>query len=319
MPSLGIFDAFVVCNRAAGIPAKLLLVSPRRPSPSTVTTLGLSAQPDFVFFCSNHAAVLTSQVIFTQYYCLHSPLSSGGSKDSNDGEVLAVVDIAMASTLLASKSHECIRRVRDVVNAYHMLHFYARHRSSSACYKEMAYVCDEYYIWRDRATKAEMHILRSLGFRVQPVVLPTSLLASYLQALELADIKEVAQQAMSYLNDAGHGIAFGIHSMPTIVCAAICLALKDAENPIGLPPDWHAVFDVEEEKLEGCMKDIDAVYTVRLDLTLPLTVEETHVFLDELSKSSTHSIVRDTASSPTIKPAEAPDGRRTQKRQWDQR
>lgn len=226
----------------------------------------------------------------------------------------------MASTLLASKSHECIRRVRDVVNAYHMLHFYARHRSPSAHYKEMPYVCDEYYIWRDRATKAEMHILRSLGFRVQPVVLPTSLLANYLQALELADIKEVAQQAMSYLNDAGHGIAFGIHSMPTIVCAAICLALNGAEKSIDLPPDWHAVFDVEEEKLGDCMKDIDAVYAVRLDLTLPLTVEETRVFLDELSRSPAHGAVGDAASLPQTRPAGRPDdGRRAQKRQWDQR
>ena len=43
-------------------------------------------------------------------------------------------------------------------------------------YKEMPYVCDAYYLWRDRVTKAEIRILRALSFEVQPLMLPTSLL-----------------------------------------------------------------------------------------------------------------------------------------------
>ena len=86
-------------------------------------------------------------------------------------------------------------------------------------YKEMPYICDAYYVWRDRITKAEIRVLRALSFQVQPVVLPTSLLGSYLKALELHECQSIAQASMNYVNDAAGGWAYAKYSLPSIICA----------------------------------------------------------------------------------------------------
>jgi hypothetical protein len=93
----------------------------------------------------------------------------------------------MACVYIAGKVEECPRRARDVVNAFY--HLYCKVRNMPL--KPMPYVCDIYYIWRDRLITAESIVLRDLGFRVQPE-LPVGLLISYLKILiEVKEEEEV--------------------------------------------------------------------------------------------------------------------------------
>ncbi len=104
----------------------------------------------------------------------------------------------MACTLIAGKVEECCRRIRDVVNIYYWL--YQKTRGVERC-QLMDYVAKEYHLWRDRVTETEVHVLRRLGFHVQPRH-PVGLIANYLNALELTDDPRLGQRAISYANDA---------------------------------------------------------------------------------------------------------------------
>ena len=153
-----------------------------------------------------------------------------------------------------------------------MLLFHVRQRQSSQeheYYKEMPYVCDAYYVWRDRVTKAEIRILRALSFEVQPVVLPTSLLGSYLKALELHECQSIAQASMNYVNDAAGSWAYAKYSLPSIICASIQLAVDSSSiTSIVLPDQWYRVFDVDD--IQSVMNEILSVYSdqTRLDSSL---------------------------------------------------
>lgn len=183
---------------------------------------------------------------------------------------LPLINVLMATTLCASKSQECTRRVRDVVNVYHLMyHFYIKSFQNEDDYTELPYVSADYYRWRDKATKAELIILDAVGFECQPLVLPSSLLASYLNALELHREHGIVQQAMNFLNDAGLSPVYYLYSMATIVCAAIWLACEGVER---LPLKWHEVFDVFEKEMIECAETIKAVYTISFRYNL-LTID----------------------------------------------
>lgn len=180
----------------------------------------------------SHSAFIASQIISTQYLYQVK-------------EEKPLLDVALASLFIASKTNECIRRVRDMVNLGHLLHFQIRSRRKSGLtsynYTEMPYISDEYYEWRERITSTEMRILRALGFRVQLPVEPTSLLASYLQALGLSPDKETSQKALTWLNDSGASWAWARFSAVEVICGCVALAASDRS----LPKNWHKVFDVK--------------------------------------------------------------------------
>lgn len=91
----------------------------------------------------------------------------------------------MAATFVGGKAQECIRRVRDIINAFHLV-YYKIVKGLGGQYTTMPYISNEYYRWREALCNAEMVLLRQIGFRVHPcVVYPLSLVASYLHALEL--------------------------------------------------------------------------------------------------------------------------------------
>ena len=252
----------------------------------------------------NHSAYLTSQIICTQYLYRHRPFLPKSTLSDPENRVGALLDTVLACVLLASKSHECIRRVRDVVNVGHMLLFHARHRQDSQSqeyYKEMPYVCDAYYVWRDRITKAEIRILRALSFEVQPVVLPTSLLGSYLKALDLHECQSIAQTSMNYVNDAAGGWVYANYSLPSIICASMQLAVENSSSPnIVLPNQWYQVFDVDD--IKSVMTDILSVYSIKLDWTLPLTEEETRVFVTALLAETPESLTTTTTTNTCHSP-----------------
>ena len=180
-----------------------------------------------------------------------------------------------------------------VVNVGHLLLFHVRQGQDGDGEEHeegMEYVSDAYYEWRDRVTRAEMGVLRALSFDVQPVILPTSLLASYLSALELQECECIAQACMNYVNDAGGGWTYAKYSLPLIICACIQMAVDACSEPrIVLPDEWYGVFDVDEG-IEGVMREMECIHSVTLDCTLPLTEEETRVFVGEGAGGNTATI-----------------------------
>lgn len=191
----------------------------------------------------------------------------------------------MASVFVAGKVEECIRRARDIVNVFH--HIYCLIRSLPA--HPIDYVGDTYYIWRDRLCTTEAHLLRELGFHVQPAS-PVGLLLSYMKILEVSDYvcedgTVFAQVALNYLNDALKTNAYILFQPRIIATSAIASAL-DHLNLVKtlLPPveslkfPWYALFDVNETELVECKKLIATIYNRELDTLLPLTKEELTIF-----------------------------------------
>jgi hypothetical protein len=176
----------------------------------------------------------------------------------------------MACTLLASKVEECPRRVRDIVNTFHYLYAYFRRMK----YRPFRYTQDEYYEWRDRATDAEMRILRACSFRVTPFH-PTGLLVSYLNALRLLDSRDLCQCALNYLFDSTRSVLSIRHMPNTVACACIRLAV-DTESPRSaeLPDGWNIVFDVSHADLDDAIAILRSVYSQPLDLDLPISWHE---------------------------------------------
>ena len=189
----------------------------------------------------------------------------------------ALLDITMGSVLLAAKASESHRRVRDVVNMGYLLF----HKLRRVDFSPMPYVCDAYFSWRERVTKAEIMVLRALEFKSH-YLLPHGLLVNYLRALELLKDKKLAQKALNYANDAFRNPALALQPPERIACASIYAACDDSR--IDLPRDWHLVFDVSSEDLRQAVKLLDRVYKWRLDPALPITPPELRIFAEEYDR-----------------------------------
>lgn len=213
--------------------------------------------------------------------------------------------MAMASTLIAGKVEECCRRVRDVVNIF----FYLFQKLLGQSPRLLAYISDEYYAWRDRVTTTEMHLLRQLGFHVQPRH-PIGLLANYLNALELSEDPRVAQRAINLINDALRGVAYACWPPEVIACAAIAEAAEFVGG-IELPdaPRWHLVFDVAQVDLVDCQRAMKTVYRTQLrtDLLVKLAKPQPPVTLEPLSTSTPDQFERHDSDSKAVTLKTTPD------------
>lgn len=200
----------------------------------------------------------------------------------------------MASVFVAGKVEECIRRARDIVNAFH--HLYCLIRSLPA--HPIEYVGDTYYIWRDRLCTTEALLLRELGFHVQPAS-PVGLLLSYMKILEVSENSKFAQVALNYLNDALKSNAYILFQPRIIAVSAISLALDHLNlTQTLLPPaeslkfPWYTLFDVNETELKDCNKIVLALYKREFDVILPLTKEELNIFSSNIKPSKDGENVR---------------------------
>jgi hypothetical protein len=230
-----------------------------------------------------------AQIFFNSLYSVNDPLYQnekgentipGDEYCSLGVEKFAIIDAAMGSLLLASKSSENHRRVRDVVN----MNYFLFHEVRRIRFIPMPYVCDTYYGWRQRCTNAEIIILRKIGFQTFKQ-LPHGILINYLKALELLEgpeHKRLCQRALNYLNDAFRSPKLALASPFLISCVAIERAARHYQ--IELPLDWHRVFDVEAAELvEGC-RQLDLVYKWRFDESLPISPQELEIFKVEYFK-----------------------------------
>lgn len=231
------------------------------------------------------ACSLTAQILMHQFYSVDSFLRH------------PVVDVAMAAVLVASKTEDCLRRIRDIVNTFNLLH--QKLTRPTAPPKIMEYLGSQYDDWRGRIEQMEMVMLRKLGFHVQPSH-PYGLLANYLNALELGDNPRLGQKAINYLNDAGRGLAYICFQPNTVACAAINLASCDLNLALPEHPaaEWHLVFDVGKEDLVLCEDLIKKVYNTQVDASLPMQKEEFKEFFEFRGYKET--------SAPTLPSSDIP-------------
>ncbi|OLY81154.1 Cyclin-L1 [Smittium mucronatum] len=127
--------------------------------------------------------------------------------------------------------------------------------------------------------KAEMIILRNLGFNVQ-VQLPYGLMINYLQSLDLINNPQVPQLAWNYLNDALLTRVYTIFQPHVVACSAIYLAAKKHEVELPSEPSWFEIFDTSEtELLIGC-KMILSVYESEIPKIAPIDRKELDLYVD---------------------------------------
>ncbi|KAF8636743.1 hypothetical protein AX17_003546 [Amanita inopinata Kibby_2008] len=182
-------------------------------------------------------AVATAQILFQKFWFVTSLKQFG------------VGDIGMGALYLASKLEECPLRMRDLINVYDLLLQRAGHDSSAKpganfIYTPMSYFGSTFYDLKDALVVAEMQILKRLGFNVH-VVLPYGTLINYLRVLGLINRDDVCTKAWGYLNDALQTPVYALYQIPTIVSAAILLAVRhlDVALPSTPPNCWWELFD----------------------------------------------------------------------------
>lgn len=189
----------------------------------------------------------TAQVIFMRFYYLQSM------------HKLGIEDVAMGSIFLSSKLTENIRRVRDIVNVFHLIHNHGFvfnmlsnrdivSRTISLPLKPaLDYIGGEYYDWRDRVIFAENVILRELGFHLD-IHLPYGLIINYCKILQILDDNVFMKRALSFLNDSFLSPVHVCFQPNVIACSCILLSLQKSDNNslfLWLKNNqWCDIFDV---------------------------------------------------------------------------
>lgn len=197
----------------------------------------------------------TAQVIFMRFYYLQSM------------HKLGIEDIAMGSMFLSSKLTENVRRVRDIVNVFHLIHNHdfvlnmlfnkdnVPKTISLPLEPILDYISGEYYEWRDRVTFAENVILRELGFHLD-VHLPYGLIINYCKILQILDDNTFMTRALSFLNDSFLSPVHVCFQPNVIACSCIWLSLQRSNsNSLFLwlkNNEWCDIFDVETQGNNEC-------------------------------------------------------------------
>ncbi|CUA68553.1 Cyclin-L1 [Gallus gallus] [Rhizoctonia solani] len=170
----------------------------------------------------------TAQILFQRFWYVTS------------FKQFSVSDIGMGALYLASKLEECPVRMRDLINVFDLLLARAKHGLRTDHqpfrYTPMGYFDATFYDAKDALVVAEMQILKRLGFDVR-ARLPYGTMVNYAQVLNLTDAKGkngdgVPQLAWSYLNDALQTPVYALYPVPTIACAALHLAVRQANIPL---------------------------------------------------------------------------------------
>ncbi|CAE6527924.1 unnamed protein product [Rhizoctonia solani] len=176
----------------------------------------------------NQVAMSTAQILFQRFWYVTS------------FKQFSVSDIGMGALYLASKLEECPIRMRDLINVFDLLIARAKHDLQADHqpfrYSPMGYFDATFYDAKDALVVAEMQILKRLGFDVR-TRLPYGTMVNYAQVLNLTDAKGkngdgVPQLAWSYLNDALQTPIYALYPVPTIACAALHLAVRQADIPL---------------------------------------------------------------------------------------
>ncbi|PVU94356.1 hypothetical protein BB561_002610 [Smittium simulii] len=188
--------------------------------------------------------------------------------------VLFQRDAVMGCLLLATKTEESLRRVRDIILTVDITIKY--HRGFPLRILDCS--SHEYLDYKDSITVAEMKILRSLGFNVQ-VQLPYGLLINYLQCLEIATQEKLSQTAWNYLNDSLKTKLYICFQVNTIACAAIYTVCEEMRIKLPSNPAWYEIFDVDRSDLICASNIIKDMYSKKICTIFPVSQKETELYL----------------------------------------
>ncbi|KAF7322571.1 Cyclin-like protein [Mycena chlorophos] len=177
-------------------------------------------------------AVATAQILFQRFWYVSSMKQYG------------IGETGMGALYVASKLEECQLRIRDLINVYDLLlQRAAAPNPSTFRYSPMSYFGNTFYELKDAIVVSEMQILKRLAFNMH-VALPYGTLINYLRVLGLTESKQTTR-AWGYLNDALQTPVYALYSIPTVVSAAILLAVRHLG--VSLPDRWWVLFDAEWE------------------------------------------------------------------------
>lgn len=199
---------------------------------------------------------LTSQALFQQFYYQRSL------------RMFSILDVGMATTFIACKVEESIRRLRDVINVFHFL--YQEYRLLPT--DPMPWYCEQYLDYKEGLVEAENIVLCELGFNVN-VQHGHALLINYLKALDLIEERTFCQNALSTLNDLYLTDAF-LRFQPNVVACASIYKSGKAENELLLMEGWWEIFDASLEAMESLCSALEAVYSEIVSGKLPVNHKE---------------------------------------------
>ncbi|KAG9318262.1 cyclin-like protein [Chiua virens] len=212
-----------------------------------------------VLLKQKQVGVATAQILYQRFWYTSSM------------KQFSIGDVGMGALYLASKLEECPLRIRDLVNIYDLLlqrnaHTLAPTHAEQAPFKYavMSYFGNTFYDLKDAVVVAEMQLLKRLGFNVR-VVLPYGTLINYLRVLGLMNHKDASAKAWGYLNDALQTPAYALYAVPTIVSAAILLAVRHLgiSLPSTPPYCWWDLFDAPWDDVWSVCGQIMRLYRDR--------------------------------------------------------
>lgn len=191
-------------------------------------------------------AIANSQVLFQRFYCIKSFVKN------------KIDEVAMACIFVASKIEEAPRRVRDVINVFHMV---KQKLEDPKCTPTMMKLDENYTALKHRVIKYERRVLKELGFAVH-VEHPHKIIIMFFRVLNMADDENLVQTAWNFMNDAMRTTLFVEYSPVTIAGACIELALR--VHSIGFPhnPHWVCMLGMEPETIESIAKKIQHTYYI---------------------------------------------------------
>ena len=203
----------------------------------------------------------------------HEGVSSSSTNDRDNERRQHLGNVAAACMFLACKSNNQSRRIRDVMNACHILQFQHQEPKADAdsdaitllVKKHPKPLNDEYWFGKETIVKVEQHVLRMLRFDVT-VSQPHRMLVVVYEEVEILlgeqHTKEYLESALKIawkrLNDAMFYTPALRLDCLSLACAALCLALDECCSKEGkmdngsqksLNSKWWNVVNGKEAKI----------------------------------------------------------------------
>lgn len=183
---------------------------------------------------------------------------------------LAEFDIrlgAQAALLIACKLEEQHRRVNDIVTVFHRLQMRAEETDGSPTFAggpTPALDPATRDSMKHEVIRVERRMLGELGFAVSLLLEhPHKYVIQFVKSMVRSPqslVKELAQTAWNYLNDATRTALCCEHQPHCIAVASIYLAAKHHKVKLPTSPPWWTVFDTSKEDMQAIAKTILKLY-----------------------------------------------------------
>lgn len=164
--------------------------------------------------------------------------------------------ISQGCLLLASKSEENSRRIRDILNTTYAVNFSDR---------EPLRVSTEYWKMKEQVLRAEQILLRAFAFDMAPAH-PHHYLLHFIRDLEATE--DVATMAWCVSNDSLCSPLCLQYSAQTIACACILFA-ADLTNTHPFVGEWWEKYATNRIQLEDAAHQLADLYEEELEAKVP--------------------------------------------------